>query len=576
MAERQSTAGALAAKGRQAKTDGFRETIEAIAIALMLAFLFQTFCAQAFAIPTGSMGPTLLGRHKDLNCAECGFNYRVGASGEIDERTGTLIGADAIVRATCPVCRYTMPLDRAGGGPENDPSYPGDRLWVSKPPYIVGQPQRYNVAVFRKPEVSQENYIKRLVGLPSETVRIDRGDIYARPIGHEQFAITSKPPDTMRAVWLPVADSDHPSPRLIAAGWPAPWQNDPTAADGQPDAWQSLDEGRSYHVDRSATDTIAWLRYRHVPPSWEDWQQIERGEVGPGYRFPPPQLITDFSAYNSGQIQREPGGPSPQVLGMHWVGDLAVECELVVGSDEGRVVLELVEAGRRLRCHFDLANGEATLSVEGIGQFSPTASTAVRGPGTYHVALANFDGVLTLWVNDRVVSFDGPTEYPAFDNTRPYEADLRPVAIGVAGARVRVNHLRIHRDLYYIAGFHEERVLTDLVENPFLFPRLTPEKLRRFMSTPAEWESFEHALYYDYPLGEGDLLMLGDNSPNSGDSRFWGPHNYAVAEDQVIGKAFFVYWPRALQTRYSVEFHVAGRTFWFPFLPNVRQMRFVH
>jgi signal peptidase I len=37
----------------------------------------------------------------------------------------------------------------------------------------------------------------------------------------------------------------------------------------------------------------------------------------------------------------------------------------------------------------------------------------------------------------------------------------------------------------------------------------------------------------------GDYYMMGDNRPNSEDSRFWGP----VPKAWVIGKAFLTYWP---------------------------------
>src|SRR6266516_2119041 len=62
-----------------------RETIESIAIAFALAFLFKTFEAEAFVIPTGSMAPTLMGRHKDVDCPKCGYRYQVSASEEESE-----------------------------------------------------------------------------------------------------------------------------------------------------------------------------------------------------------------------------------------------------------------------------------------------------------------------------------------------------------------------------------------------------------------------------------------------------------------------------------------------------------
>jgi signal peptidase I len=40
-------------------------------------------------------------------------------------------------------------------------------------------------------------------------------------------------------------------------------------------------------------------------------------------------------------------------------------------------------------------------------------------------------------------------------------------------------------------------------------------------------------------IPRGDYYMMGDNRPDSEDSRFWGP----VPKAWIIGKAFFTYWP---------------------------------
>ncbi len=40
-------------------------------------------------------------------------------------------------------------------------------------------------------------------------------------------------------------------------------------------------------------------------------------------------------------------------------------------------------------------------------------------------------------------------------------------------------------------------------------------------------------------IPKGDYYMMGDNRPDSEDSRFWGP----VPKSWIIGKAFFTYWP---------------------------------
>jgi signal peptidase I len=157
-----------------------RETAESIVIALILAFLFRAFEAEAFVIPTGSMAPTLMGRHKDLDCPISGVDYRTGASVE-NEDNGA---ARKLVLATHdPYYRYQTRVEydrRHNQWDVRNPklrSFNGDRIIVSKFAYEFSDPQRWDVIVFKYPWNPKQNYIKRLVGLPEETIWIRHGDI---------------------------------------------------------------------------------------------------------------------------------------------------------------------------------------------------------------------------------------------------------------------------------------------------------------------------------------------------------------------------------------------------------------
>src|SRR5258705_7347718 len=100
------------------QSHAIRETVESIVIAFVLAFLFRTFEAEAFVIPTGSMAPTLMGQHKDLECPECGFRFQVGVR-------------DTDPRMICPNCRYRPDYGPKGRDGEISPrTYNGDRIIV--------------------------------------------------------------------------------------------------------------------------------------------------------------------------------------------------------------------------------------------------------------------------------------------------------------------------------------------------------------------------------------------------------------------------------------------------------------
>ena len=98
-----------------------QEYIEAIILAILIAFVIRTFVIQAYKIPSGSMKPTLqIGDHILVSK----FNYGI-----------------------------KLPLIRSTVIP-------------------VGAPRRGDIVVFIYPEDPSKDFIKRLIGLPGDTVEV--------------------------------------------------------------------------------------------------------------------------------------------------------------------------------------------------------------------------------------------------------------------------------------------------------------------------------------------------------------------------------------------------------------------
>jgi signal peptidase I len=586
-----------------------RETIESVIIAFVLAFLFRTFEAEAFVIPTGSMAPTLMGKHKDIECPVCHYRYQANASDDQQDNRPA-----AVSTTTCPMCRYTANV--APGNPQHEKyeSYEGDRILVAKFPYEFADPQRWDVVVFKYPGNSVQNYIKRLVGRPGETIRIHDGDLWIHRPGDDkgQFEVARKPPAKILAMLQPVYDNDLAPIISGKLGMPARWEPDPAENDF---AWKEHDKDASRFATEGSGKGAAWIRYRHRVPTSSQWKEalLAAGKAAndmrdrekwldllrphmPAAKEVKPQLISDFTAYDTSIIDGKPLCAN----GLHWVGDLAVQFELESQAASGEVIAELVKAGRRFQCRIDLAKGKAEMSIDGGGaeaeKFHPVAATPLAGGKRHTITFSNVDDQLRLWVDGGLVKFgdDRGTENDtatAFDSAKlhgqmpatdgllsiqawarlhdqiPTDADLNPVSIGAAGAAVEVRHIKVLRDVYYIADsrqnlsartpvdyprtpFGQQPPLTDFIQ---WFPSLTDSD--RWSKDFASDNMWTVEVSLDAPNSadpaKDRFFVLGDNSAQSQDGRLWaedpnwrgGPQQYWVDRELFIGKALFIYWP---------------------------------
>ncbi len=555
---------------REKPKESFRDIVEQVVVAILLAVLIRGFDVEAFVIPTGSMAPTLKGRHKEVTCPQCRNVFAVNSSEDADLRKNPR--ERQYEMGICVNCRFLVPI----GG---EPSFKGDRILVMKFPYEfptlpgAGGPDRWDVVVFHYPVEPEVNYIKRLVGLSDEDLRLHRGNIYVRPgRSNDPFQIVRKPLSRQQAMSILVND-DTRRPTLLKDR--PEWQR------WQPIGRVTEPKPGVFSIAAGPQDAGS-LRYRHLVPDPEQWEAIAAKDPLP--RAPRATLITDFYSYNA-TTMADANDKSAAWLQSDWVGDLTLEFDLRVEKAEGDVSFELVEAGVKNRCVIDLKTGVASLfhGQTKLGE----APTRITGLGRYSVGFANVDDRLTLWVDGRTPFGDGLVYDDAPGTTHgPTAADLDPAGIAASGTSIEVSGLVLKRDIYYTLNpsrpdgaidyprpRFEERSESKYARVLFMFDVLSdPAKFGPIIDDVMPGET--------YTIKPGHFLMMGDNSPRSADSRAWGNGDrdwdvtnrsrWEVPRALLIGRAFFVYWPHGVPFWPKIQ---VARDFLIPFRPYFERMK---
>jgi signal peptidase I len=173
-------------------------------VAVAVAMGFRAYFIQPFKIPTGSMQPTLYGIHYRHQTAAgltdlyplrpvkwlvfgewyCEFPARASGTlrGPLGETNGNLAYEIGGVLHAVP---RDLPLECAPGEPvirgqmlARGLRTTGDHIFVNKVAWYFTRPRRGDVMVFSTDHIpslheKKTHYIKRLVGLPGERIRVD-------------------------------------------------------------------------------------------------------------------------------------------------------------------------------------------------------------------------------------------------------------------------------------------------------------------------------------------------------------------------------------------------------------------
>lgn len=527
-----------------------KETIESILVAFILAFVFRAFVVEAFVIPTGSMGPTLMGAHMRFDCPDCGYHYDVNFSSAKNDD----IPPYGTRRADfhCPNCGFTNV--RSTPGVVDTPVYFGDRILVLKYRYLFQEPAPWDVVVFKSPYEDvhdpddpkyTENYIKRLVARPLEAVMVLDGDVYiADHAQHDlaKFEIRRKPWHVQQALWRIVNDNDY-IPQGLSRGVASPWR--------QP--WV-VDAGGGWTGPRDPRDAPTSRRFT-----------FDNKAGSGGFAFDPdanPNMhaLTDWLAYDDGSART-----------FRAVSDLKLTCVYRRTAGTGPLRLQISKRDDCFTAQF--TPGKVSLfrskllspekpQTSGSQLLADAAVEDLKGGGPTRLELINVDYRVSVRVNGReVLASTDQQYYPDIPRllseyrTNSVPSNKPLVRIEAADQTCALEHLSLWRDVYYLNNDNHLDA----------FNQRTSES---FWASPDNVARLEADQYF----------VLGDNSEVSLDARYWGAPvdlpregNYHCPPGRVpgrfmLGKAFFVYWPagyRPPSVPYGVE-------------PDFGDMRFIH
>jgi signal peptidase I len=248
--------------------------------------------------------------------------------------------------------------------------------------------------------------------------------------------------------------------------------------------------------------------------------------------------------------------------------DIRVECTIQSHGEGGRFGAALTKYGVQYRGWIGFGGQMVIASLDKTDGFTILArkDISVANPAvTRSFDFSNVDQKLTLQYDTETLTFDlgtalGSLEYRKED----------PEAAFFGAGQMTLAHCEIFRDSYYTRGTRSRRTPRAVEGRPF-------------------------------KLNEDEFFVLGDNSPNSEDGRWWSvpemvtrgqtpPRAGVVPREYLVGKAMFVYWPSGYQFPWPKKLtsmiqkgsknnrllRIADVILNLKLIPNIGQMRYIY
>jgi signal peptidase I len=327
--------------------------------------------------------------------------------------------------------------------------------------------------------------------------------------------ITRKPPKVQEELWMPIYNNDYqPVDQYTAIYNGNRWE--PPFSRSDYSQWSIDDKSPTlFHLD-SAENKIDSLRYN-------------------------PEITNDFRpryAYNRLNTYKD----------MPYCSDLMVRFYCRRTSEKGSIGISLSKYQSFYRAWIDFSGTMVITKTTEGGQEVELARKTIEPPvidpiKQTLVKFSNVDHQLIFEYGDEKLTFDMGR---APEDAGPVRAIIRPKMEIFGSGKLTLSHVAVFRDIHY-----------------------TSESYNGNRGRAAD---------KPFQLKDDEYFVLGDNSPNSEDCRWWKvqgipnpplpPYRVGIVpRDYLVGKALFVYWPSGFRPFDQFPLGI---------IPNVGLMRFIN
>jgi signal peptidase I len=374
-------------------------------IVLGTAWLARSFLIQGLLLPVrvhgGSMAPSLLGRHFVQACPACRYSF------PFDEIPDTGI--------VCPNCGFIDRRDEDNIAPRL--ALPGERVLLDRLSLRLRSPRRWEVVAFRRPD--GQHSVKRVVGLPGESVEIRGGDIWV------DGQVVRKPLPVLQSMMVPVYSDRYRATDPKGDTHELRWRSDGALWKSIPDGYWLPSTGTAVGDTVSPNAPITFLTYQHL------------GCLPlPVGRSKTPVL----DSYGFNQNLSRSLQPVTDLLlrgNIRWLGN-------------GTIVLRFWSGQHLTEIQWPV-DGPLVISNDGR-QTQVSETQKPRGTnGTGSIFLGYADGRAFLAVDERIVIEHRCQTLSENALIEPGNAARQqPFSIGGSGLELRVTDLQLSRDIHYL------------------------------------------------------------------------------------------------------------------------------